>query len=260
MPTIKNARIYYQPIQSGSGSPSGDNKRGLRNWYSLSFKIGNTTITTPESSTGLYGPGGYYDCDTGIATVTLTSHTMKAANDSVTSYSNRGNSSIFWLYSSQINIYNTQNITPLSNMFTWYGYNYSYDAAPDWSFAGSSSYPNSFWMKVPNSALSELSLNGVKQWTNDNPVQVVGMRKSTISRDFGTTTVIAPRGEQIIDCSVSTGIPHTIEFDYWTRNDQKYRFVDYLTTVGYQTKIDTGVSGNNSALEIYGKVDVLQFK
>lgn len=210
-PPLKNVIVNVGPDQRGSGTPTGTNIRWLYGRSTADFSIGNQSYS---KSLGVALFGGSYNCDTGLILSKYTSQSATSSS-SFSSFSDRGNSVIFWIYYSAVLIYNNPAVPLYSNMFTFVGYHYNYDTVPDWSFAGSSSYKNSVWFKIPKSVLSEVSLNGVKQWVAQNGnIQIVGPRNSgTTSSSTTTLSVSAPRGIQTVDAVYPN---NTISFDYWT--------------------------------------------
>lgn len=213
-PPIANMKIGISPIQSGSGIPSGSNKRSISGWGTIRVYFGIEYVDISMGNfTGILH--GSYDCESGNVISDWGLRTL-IGDTNITSFSNRGSSSIFWGYVSNLKIYNSPQETLISNMFSWTGYHYSYDAVADWSFAGSSAYPNSFWVKVPNSVLPALSLDGAKSWVNDNNIQVAAPLKNGASTgNIGATAVSAPRGFQTVS-TVNRFGKITTEFDYWT--------------------------------------------
>lgn len=215
-PKIEYLRLYFTPRYDGTGTPSGSNKYSISRWYGLSVHVGNKLFSKSLSDAGYGGAlNGYYDLVTG-AFVSNWSANTATASSSISSYSNRGSSSIFWVYASGVKVYNSQDVTLLSNMFTWTGSHYNYDTVPDWSFAGSSSYKNSYWVKVPNSVLPALSLDGAKTWVGSNNITVIGPSASPISVNIGEISDLeADRGSQIVSSANSFG---TVMFSltYWT--------------------------------------------
>lgn len=209
-PKAERVRVNLGFRQSGSGTPSASNVRTLSGWYLPGIKIDGTDITTvPESLGGMIH--GYYDSKSGVKYYDYILQTLTDGTG-ISSYSTSGSSSIFWGYCGQLAIYNSDN-TVLSNMFTFYGYNYDYAGASDWQIGGSSSYPNSFWAKIPTSVLSEGSLDGVKEWIASHNIQVVAPRKSgPVATEIGTMSISLPRGQHTISAFSGS----TIELDYWT--------------------------------------------
>ena len=254
-PRLKNTRIYFSPKQSGSGMINATNTRPVTAWSNIQLTTNDGTITTPNFPTNTYG--GYYDCDTGILTSIYTIHNV-TESDYISTYNNYSNgSSTFWVYLGDINTYNTDGIAPISDKFNWEGISASLH---NWGFTTLSGYPNSFYVMLPTSVLPADSLDGAKQWVANNHFQVIGQRKSgPIQIDIGPTIIKPSRGKQLITSSFQKSI--NFSFNYWTQPIIKeYEFVDYLTTVGYQTIINTGVNGNTTDLKIYGDADLIKFK
>lgn len=55
---LKDCKIYFEPIQEGTGDPSPDNVRPISGWDGVELHINNTSITLPFPKT-IYG--GYVD-------------------------------------------------------------------------------------------------------------------------------------------------------------------------------------------------------
>lgn len=211
-PKIEEFVLYLKPRQAGSGTPSVDNKRALSGWYFPNLSVDGNSITFAASLNGMYN--GTYDLKTGYKTTEYTSANL-SGNSNATSYSKSGSSSIFWGYFSSIAIYNAVYKPLFSNMFTFVEYSYNYAGVPDWSFCGSSAYPNSAWFKVPTSVLPAASLDGVKQWLNANPIQMVGPRSSGSRTEFvGEALPSFTRGKHHIDASDPMSESYA-ELHYW---------------------------------------------
>lgn len=210
-PTVDRVRINLDFQQSGSGTPSVNNVRAIVGWQDATISVDGTSVTVNPASLGLI-LNGYYDTKSGVRWSDCTSQTLDGSSaSSLSSYSVRENSSIFWGYCGNLSIYNSSSIV-LSNMFTFEGYGYNYDGVPDWSICGSSSYPNSFWVKVPTSALPASSLDGAKQWIANHPIQVVSIRAGgPTSVNIGTNSIIIARGAHTITSGAGL-----VEMDYWT--------------------------------------------
>ncbi len=212
-PKIERVRVYLGFQQSGSGAPSVDNVRTVTGWTSAGISVDGTLVTvTPDSFGSILH--GYYDTASGMKFSDCTSQSINSSSlSSLTSYSDRGDSVVFWGYVGSISVYNTSNLLA-SNMFTFCGYGYGYDTAEDWTIWGASGYPNSFWVKVPKSVLPEASLDGVKAWVTDHPIQVAGIRASgPTETTIDTKQITITRGRHTI-----TGGPNidSVEMDYWT--------------------------------------------
>lgn len=211
-PKIERVRINLGFQQSGSGVPSVNNVRTIVGWTDAAILIDGVSLTVNPASLGSV-LHGYYDTKTGIRWADCTSQTLSGSSTgSISSYSSRGTSSIFWGYCGNLTIYNTENMV-LSNMFTFGGYGYNYDGVADWTICGSSSYPNSFWVKLPTSALSAASLDGAKAWVTDHPIQVVSKRASgTTETSIGTKQITLARGPHTI--TAGAGLD-SVDVDYW---------------------------------------------
>ena len=212
-PKIEELVAYLHPRQSGSGTPSGDNKRTIAGWSWPIIAIDENTYTSPDSLGGVLE--GSFNFKTGYKVSEYTSQTLSGTS-SATSYTQSGNSSIFWGYFGNIAIYNAVYKPLYCNMFTFVEYSYDYAGVPDWSFCGSSSYPNSVWFKLPTSALPAASLDGVKQWLNTNNIQMVGPRTGGARTTFvGTVDVPITRGIHHIDATDTLSDSYA-EISYWT--------------------------------------------
>lgn len=214
-PKINEFILHLHPQQSGSGTPNVSNKRSLSGWYYPTLKIDGNTITMPQTLNGMYN--GTYDLKTGYKVTEYTSSSLTGTS-SVTSYTTSGNSSIFWGYFSSITIYNAVYKPLYSNMFTFVEYSYNYAGVPDWSFCGSSAYPNSVWFKVPTSVLPAASLAGAKQWLDANPVQMVGPRSGGSRTEFVSiiTLPTLTRGTHSIQLIPDQESNSYAEVSYWT--------------------------------------------
>lgn len=217
IPNIVSLNIDGGIRQSGSGAPSVFNKRSITPWYT--FYVNSDEDEIIAKSLGTLAGNVYdihYDSQTGIVTTSYISQTITTSS-SFSSYTTRGNSSIFWGYAGNLAIYNNPEVTLYSNMFTWSGYHYGYDTAPDWSFAGSSAYPNSFWVKVPTSILPASSLAGATQWALENQIQVVAPGKAGgQSVDVGASNVVLTRGRHTITAHPTLAPYTTFDITYWT--------------------------------------------
>lgn len=212
-PKVENFILHLHPQQAGSGSPSVNNKRSLSGWYYPTLKIDGSDISFPKTLNGMYN--GTYDLKTGYKVTEYTSASL-SGNSNVTSYSKSGNSSIFWGYFSSITIYNAVYKPLYSDMFTFVEYSYNYAGVPDWSFCGSSAYPNSAWFKVPTSVLSEASLAGAKAFLNANPIQMVGPRSSGSRTEFVETAFPEiSRGVHNIKLIPNFSSDSYAEIQYW---------------------------------------------
>lgn len=220
VPNLASFNVHYGVKQGGSGTPSVTNKRPISPWYSVSAYADGVEIY--DKSLGSIAGGVYnidYDGQTGIASGIYISQTISASS-AISSYTTSGSSSIFWGYAGNVNIYNNPEVTIYSNMFNWTGYHYNYGTVPDWSFAGSSSYPNSFWVKVPTSVLSASSLAGAQQWVANNPIQIVAPKKTgAYSADIGSINVALARGLRTISTDPSVSHVTTFDVSYWTNED-----------------------------------------
>ena len=213
-PKIEEFVLHLHPQQAGSGIPSVDNKRGLSGWYFPSLYIDGAKVTFSQTLSGMYN--GTYDLKTGYKVTEYTSASL-SGNSNVTSYIKSGDSSIFWGYFSSIQIYNAVYKPLFCNMFTFVEYSYNYAKIPDWSFCGSSAYPNSVWFKVPTSILPEDSLDGAKAFLNDNPVQMVGPRISGSRTEFvATACPELSRGSHSIEFVPDYSSDSYVELQYWT--------------------------------------------
>lgn len=208
-PKIDRVRIHLDLQQSGSGTPSVDNVRTIVGWTDATISVDGTPVTVnPASLGGIVS--GYYDTKSGIRWSDCTSQTLNGSAG-LSSYSVRGDSSIFWGYCGNLSIYNTDSIV-LSNMFTFNGYNYDYDGASDWQMGGASAYPNSLWFKIPTSVLSASSLDGVKAWAASHNIQIVSKRASgPTETNLGTNQISIARGQHTITSGAGD-----VDLDYWT--------------------------------------------
>ena len=193
VPKIDSIRLFTGPNYQGSGVPSGDNVRTIGGVYWPAIYIDGTWNRVSSANTqGTYG--GIYDTKTGILTNTWSMQTVTGGS-AVTSYSNRGDgTSIFWLYFSNLKLYNDPDITLLSNMFTWAGQSAGY-SLPVWSFSNNASYPQSCYVKVPTSVLPADQLAGAKKWVANNNVQVAAPYRYTPSTvNIGPKNFVLGRG------------------------------------------------------------------
>lgn len=211
-PKIEEFVLHLHPQQAGSGTPSVDNKRPLSGWYFPTLKIDGTAVTFPQTLNGMYN--GTYNLKTGYKVTEYTSASLSGTS-SVTSYTKSGDSSIFWGYFSSITIYNAVYRPLYSNMFTFVEYSYNYAGVPDWSFCGSSAYPNSVWFKVPTSVLPEASLAGAKAFLDANPVQIVGPRTAR-TEYVATALPVLTRGVHNIELVSNYSSDSYAEITYWT--------------------------------------------
>lgn len=81
---LKEEKVYFTPIQEGTGDPSPDNVRPILGWDGVTLNVNGTTITIPFPQT-IYG--GYVDLVNGEVVEEHTAVTLDGENVKV----NRGN-------------------------------------------------------------------------------------------------------------------------------------------------------------------------
>lgn len=209
-PKVERLKVYYHPVQSGSGTPSPSNIRTIVPWTDLPVSIGNTTYHAQLN--GSYA--GYVDLITGdgLATWNYTAPSWTDASQ-FSSFTKSGDNRIFWIYLGGA-VYNTEEIHILSDQYTFAGYGYNYAGVPVYSMCGSPDYTGSLWLKVPASVLPTDNIAGAQAYFQQTlpkfswPRTVAGRSTYHIT----PVSVAAPRGNQTI-----TTPADSVEIDYWTK-------------------------------------------
>lgn len=154
---LKDCKIYFEPVQEGSGDPSPDNVRPISGWDGVELHINNTSLTLPFPKT-IYG--GYVDLVKGV--LVETHHKEDIPSSSVSLNANK--TTHLWVQMS-LTSYGKPLGSVMCNRLASLHYG---DAGLEWSISCSST-GNRFIMNVPVSN-DIADINDVKAWIDDNPI------------------------------------------------------------------------------------------
>lgn len=203
--------------------------------------------------------GGYVDLVTGniVRTHICKSLTSVKLAD-ISSITASGDHIRFWIHFVN-GLFNSGN--PISDKLK----NGLYLGTGDYEWAYGNEYPNSFWMRVPygvEGGIQEATNESILEWLQNNPIQVACKRTfADIVATLTPTELKALVGANNAWSTTNSITEVTYQFrDYLAErrmmlNDKDiippaYTRYDYLQGSGGKTRIDTGVSGDDTTLRI----------
>lgn len=195
---LKECKVYFEPKQEGSGTPSPDNVRNITGYDSVTVNVNGTDVTV-DFPTTVYG--GYVDLVSGELVAEWVQIPSVARNFD----SRSGDVAIFrMIVDDDANVYTDVK----SNMFSRSITGNVVGAMVFYGYMG-----HGIWVKVPSNEITEGTKEACQVWLDSHGTVFIGKLTTPIRYALSLQTIRTLKGVNNI---YTTELNTTLTATYWT--------------------------------------------